>query len=81
MTSRNVRAVMVKPGDLPIAQVARKLSRSYSWVYQRRDQVGRENIFRYKGVIFIRPPGFDRLAILSARAPKHGRPPKVAISF
>ena len=72
---------MVKPGDLPIARIAAQLHRSYSWVYARLEEVGRENVFRYKGVIFIRPPGFDRLAVLSARAPKHGRPPKVAISF
>jgi len=75
MTSKkNLRAVMVKKGDLPIARVASQLGRSYSWVYARRDRIGRENVFKYKGVIFIRPAGFDKLAAMSARAPKRGRP-------
>lgn len=74
------RNVIVMPGDLPIARVARRLGRSYSWVYSRRDKIGRENLYRYKGVIFIRPAGFDALAVMSARAPKRGRP-RVPISF
>ncbi len=74
MTKKNLRTEMVKDGDLPIARVAALLERSYSWVYTRRDKIGRENVFRYKGVIFIRPAGFDKLAAMSARAPKRGRP-------
>lgn len=69
-----VRAAIVKPGDLPIARVADRLGRSYSWVYTRRARIGRDNVYRYKGVIFIRPDGFDKLAVMSARSPKRGRP-------
>lgn len=68
-------------GDLPIAKVAEKLGRSYSWVYTRREQLGREHVFRYKGVIFIRPAGFDKLAIMSARAPKRAGRPRLNVSF
>lgn len=74
MTRKNAGRTPVRNGDLPIARVATHLGRSYSWVYSRRDQIGRENVFKHKGVIFIRPAGFDRLAAMSARAPKRGRP-------
>lgn len=73
-TTRSVHAAMVKPGDLPIAKVAKRLNRSYSWVYSRRGQIGRENVYRYKGVIFIRPAGFDKLVVMNVHAPKRGRP-------
>ena len=74
MAKKSLRQVMVKKGDLQIARVARLLKRSYSWVYTRRGKIGRDTVFKYKGVIFIRPTGFDKLAAMSARAPKRGRP-------
>jgi hypothetical protein len=74
MAKRNLRRVMVKEGDLQVARAAKMLGRSYSWVYTRRTQVGRTNVFKYKGVIFIRPVGFEKLAAMSAKAPKRGRP-------
>lgn len=74
MAKRNLRRVMVKEGDLQVARAAKMLGRSYSWVYTRRTQIGRNNVFKYKGVIFIRPAGFEKLAAMSAKAPKRGRP-------
>lgn len=74
MVKRNLRRVMVRKGDLQIARAAKMLGRSYSWVYTRRMQIGRTNVFKYKGVIFIRPVGFEKLAAMSAKAPKRGRP-------
>ena len=74
MVKRNLRQVMVRKGDLQVAKVAKLLKRSYSWVYTRRTQIGRDNVFKYKGVIFIRSAGFDKLAVMSAKAPKRGRP-------
>ena len=77
---KNLRQVMVRKGDLQIARAAVLLERSYSWVYTRRTKIGRENVFKYKGVIFIRPAGFDKLAAMSARAPKRGRP-RIGVTF
>lgn len=80
MAKKTLRQVMIKKGDLQIARVATVLKRSYSWVYTRRGKIGRDNVFKYKGVIFIRPAGFDKLAAMSARAPKRGRP-KISENF
>ena len=80
MVKKKVRRVMVKKGDLQIARVAEHLGRSYSWVYTRTGQIGKDNVFKYKGVIFIRSAGFEKLAVMSARAPKRGRP-RAAAAF
>lgn len=80
MAKRKQRRVTVEKGDLQIARIAKQLGRSYSWVYVRLAELGKENVFKYKGVIFIRPAGFDKLAIMSAKAPKRGRP-RAAVAF
>lgn len=74
MIRREVRAALIKVGDLPIVEAAQKLGRSYSWVYTRRDRLGRNNIYRYNGVLFIRVGGMRKLKELSKQAPKRGRP-------
>ena len=73
MAKRSLRRVAVRKSDLQVARAAKMLGRSYSWVYTRRTKIGRDNVFKYKGVIFIRPAGFEKLAAMSAKAPKRGR--------
>ena len=77
---KTVREVMIKKDDVTIPQAAKMIERSYSWVYARLVDIGRSNVVRYKGVIFIRAAGLDKLAAMSARAPKRGRP-KVVVNF
>ena len=74
MAKKRLRQVMVRKGDLQISQIAKLLKRSYTWVYARRAKIGRDNVFKYKGVIFVRPAGFEKLAAMSAKAPARGRP-------
>lgn len=50
-----------KDGDIMIQDAARRLNRSYTWVYYRLPELGK-NTYRYKGVIFIRAAGLDRVA-------------------
>jgi len=80
MAKKRAKKKTVRPDDLTIVKAAKLLSRSYSWVYSRLKELGRDNTIRHKGVIFIRSRGFDKLAALSARAPKRGRP-RVVPSF
>lgn len=74
MTKRSVNKAVAKPGDLTISKAAKLLKRSYSWVYTHLKDLGRDQTVRYKGVIFIRAKGFEKLAAKSALSPKRGRP-------
>ena len=64
-----------KDGDIMIQDAARRLNRSYTWVYYRLPELGK-NTYRYKGVIFIRAAGLIELQEMNARAPRRGRPRK-----
>jgi len=60
-----------------IQEAARRLNRSYTWVYERLvDTPVEKHTYRYKGVIFIRAVGLQLLQDMNAHAPKRGRPRK-----
>jgi hypothetical protein len=68
--------VVRKPSDLMLAEIARRLKRSYSWVYQHLEKLDLDQCYRYKGALFVRESGFRALEKMSASGPKRGRPRK-----
>jgi hypothetical protein len=65
-----------KKGDKVIVEAAKVLGRSYSWVYVRLPKLAKKDTYLDRGVIYIRKAGIDRLAVMSVRAPRLGRPKK-----
>lgn len=78
MTSKFVSThdAVRQPGDMMITEAAARLNRGYTWVYERLPRIHTQ-VYRYKGVIFIRQAGFCQLQEFNARAPRRGRPRKV----
>lgn len=81
----NIMKVVREPTDLQIPEVAKRLGRSYSWVYERLVRLALEDCYRYRresGVesLYIRESGFRKLEDMHARAPRgRGRPRKVSV--
>jgi hypothetical protein len=77
--------IVREPTDLLIPEVAKRLGRSYSWVYERLINLALEDCYRYRrdsGVesLYIRESGFRKLEDMHARAPRgRGRPRKVLV--
>jgi hypothetical protein len=75
--SKSTHHAIRQDGDVMIQEAARRLNRSYTWVYYRLvDPKIEPHTYRYKGVIFIRAPGLQLLQDMNAHAPRRGRPRK-----
>lgn len=74
----NENEIVRDSADMKIGEVARRLNRGYTWVYDRLEKIA-EYTYRYKGVIFIRERGLKLLQDMNATAPKRGRPRKESV--